>query len=62
MKRFAVAFTTTGTSPNDGHRFSEIVVVGDENGVAIGERSSFRLVGSDEVKDVVTFSVALEGQ
>lgn len=60
MKQFAVAFETTGNSPKDGHRFSEIVVVGDENGAAVGERSSFRLVDSDKVKDVVKFEVALE--
>ena len=60
MKQFAVAFATTGNSPKDGHRFSEIVVVGDENGAAIGERSCFRLAGGDEVKDVVTFAVTLE--
>jgi hypothetical protein len=59
MKRFAVAFATTGNSPKDGHRFSGIVVVGDENGTANGEGLSFRMAGSDEVKDVVTFSVAL---
>ena len=60
MKQFAVAFATTGNSPKDGHRFSEIVVVGDENEATIGERSSFRLAGGNEVKDVVTFVVALE--
>ena len=59
MKRFAVAFTTTGNSPKDGHRFSEIVVVGDENGVAYGEAVSFKLVG-DEAKDSVEFATALD--
>ncbi len=60
MRRFAVAFTTTGNSPKNGHRFSEIVVVGDENGVASGEGLSFRLPGGDETKDAVIFEVALE--
>lgn len=60
MRRFAVAFTTTGNSPKNGHRFSEIVVAGDENGVASGEGLSFRLPDGDETMDSVTFEAALE--
>ena len=59
MKRFAVAFATTGNSPKDGHRFSEIVVVSDENGVAYGDAVSLKLVG-DEAKDSVEFATALD--
>lgn len=54
MKQIAVAFTTTGDSPKEGHRFSEIVLV-DQN----GERTWFELLGEPASNQQVTFEVAL---
>ena len=43
MTEFAVAFTTTGNSPKKGHRFSEIVLVGQKDGVRIRQFACFKL-------------------
>ena len=57
--QFAVAFNTTGNSPKDGHRFSEIVLLGQEDGVLNGQRARFKLSVDPESKQQVTFPVAL---
>ncbi len=43
MTEFAVAFTTTGNSPKAGHRFNEIILIGQENGVRNGQFAVFKL-------------------
>lgn len=60
MKRFAVAFATTGDSPKNGDRFSVIVMVGDEDGQASGERKTFQLASNETTDAGVKFVVALE--
>ena len=59
MVQFAVAYTTTGNSPKDGHRFSEIVLVGQENGVPNGQRARFKLSDKPTSKQEVAFPEAL---
>ena len=60
MKQFAVAFTTTGNSPKAGHKFSEIVVVGQEDGLHNGQRSKFMLNVDSASDQQMTFPAALE--
>lgn len=58
MQQFAVAFATTGNSPKAGHRFSEIVLLGQENGVPNGQRAIFTF-GDAVGEGAVTFPAAL---
>ncbi len=60
MTQFAIAFTTTGNSPRAGHRFSEIVLVGLEDGLPNGQRAKFNLNVDAESKSQVKFAVVLE--
>jgi hypothetical protein len=55
MKQFAVAFTTTGSSPKEGHRFGEIVLVGHENGVPTGQHARFQLDTNPTSDQQMTF-------
>lgn len=57
--QFAVAFTTTGNSPKSGHRFNEIVVIGQEDGVPNGQRAKFRLNVDPASKHGLAFTEAL---
>lgn len=57
--QFAVAFTTTGNSPKAGHRFNEIILLGQENGMLNGQRASFKFNAEPVSKQHVTFPVAL---
>lgn len=59
MKQFAVAFTTTGNSPKEGHRFREIVLVGQEGGIPNSECARFKLDAASESNQQMTFPVAL---
>jgi len=59
MMQFAVAFTTTGNSPKAGHRFNEIILLGQENGVLNAQRASFKFNANTESKQQVTFPEAL---
>lgn len=59
MKQFAVAFTTTGNSPKDGHRFSEMVLVGQENGKPNGQGARFKFAGNADTNDGIEFPAAL---
>jgi hypothetical protein len=59
MKQFAVAFSTTGNSPKAGHRFSEILLVGQENGVLNGLNAKFKLNDHPASSEQVTFPEAL---
>lgn len=59
MNQFAVAFTTTGNSPREGHRFSEIVLIGQEDGVPNGQRARFQLNADPASDQQMTFPVAL---
>lgn len=59
MKQFAVAFTTTGNSPKDGHRFSEIVLLGQENGTLNGQIASFKLAAEPTANGGMAFPAAL---
>jgi hypothetical protein len=60
MKQFAVAFTTTGNSPKEGHRFSEIVVVRQKDGSQNGQRAKFKLNVDSASDQQMTFPVVLE--
>jgi hypothetical protein len=55
MKQIAVAFSTTGNSPKDGHQFSEIVFVGPN-----GEQTRFELIGEPASTQQVKFVEALK--
>ena len=55
MKQIAVAFSTTGDSPKEGHRFSEIVLVGQD-----GEQTRFELLGEPALTQQVKFAEALK--
>ena len=59
MKQVAVAFSTNGNSPKEGHRFSEIVLIGQENGRTKGDRFWFRLNDKPTSGQQVTFAGAL---
>jgi len=59
MMQFAVAFTTTGNSPKAGHRFNEIILLGQENGVLNGQRASFKFNADPSSKHGVAFPEAL---
>ena len=56
MRQFVVAFATTGNTPKDGHRFSEIVLVGQEDGRLNDQRAAFKL---GEAAGQVAFPAAL---
>ena len=59
MMQFAVAFTTTGNSPKEGHRFNEIILIGQENGELNGQHARFKLTADPSSKYEATFPVAL---
>jgi len=54
MKQIAVAFSTTGDSPKDGHRFCELVLVDQD-----GEQTRFELLGEPASNQQVKFAEAL---
>jgi hypothetical protein len=60
MIQFAVAFSTTGNSPKAGHRFSEFVLIGQEDGVPNGQRAWFKLNEDTALKYLLPFDEALE--
>lgn len=60
MRQVAVAFATTGSSPRAGHRFSEIVLVGQEGGLPTGQPVRFELGSELRPNEATTFPAVLE--
>ena len=59
MRQVAIAFETTGPSPKDGHRFSEIVAIEQENGVRVGKPVRFLLKSGKNPGGPSAFPAAL---
>jgi DNA polymerase III subunit epsilon len=60
MKQVAVAFATTGPSPKQGHRISELVAVEQEDGSATGRYLHLQLRTADAQTAKPTFAEAFD--
>lgn len=58
-RQFVVAFSTTGPSPKDGHRFSEVLLVGQDGGELNDQSARFTFALRSESETLLTFATAL---